>query len=143
MNSKEFFYRGAALGKEARTLPAQTYNQMHLLFQRSGSACLFIPIRNMQYQAIIDHEEVIFVDAHRRTQVEFSWQQFRPQARHCLTDPVPYQFVYYLKKAPGTMQRMQGEFSQVIQKMGQQRKNQEKHPQPDMNILHLPVEKES
>lgn len=137
MHTKETFYRGAALGNEPRSLPAATYNLMRLLFQHCGESCLFVPVRSMQYQAIIDQSEIIFVDAYRRTVVEFAWQKFNPQSRNSLTDPVPYQFVYYDKQALETMPRMQGEFMRFLYQFNerQQRNNPSQHSED--NIIQL------
>ncbi|MEE9328387.1 MAG: hypothetical protein V3U71_13960 [Cocleimonas sp.] len=48
---------------------------------------MFVPIRSMQYMAVIDREEVIFVYAHRREVIEFTWRRFNPQERNSLEDP--------------------------------------------------------
>ena len=83
---------------------------MRTLFHQCAQPCLFIPIRSMQYQAIVDDKEVAFVYAHRRSHIEFSWRHFQPQLRESLNDPVSYEFVYYDKQALETMQRIQSEF---------------------------------
>ena len=62
MGQKEVFYRGKKIGHEDRMLPAVTYNAMRLLIDYSDESSVFLPIRSMQYMAVIDHEEVIFVD---------------------------------------------------------------------------------
>lgn len=125
MEQIESFVRGEALGSESHTLPATIYNEMILLFHRSGGSCLFVPIRSMQYMAVIDNEEVIFVDSQRRKLVEFSWQKFSPQTRTSLEDPVSYEFVYYDMKAIETMKRAQMEFSKFIHQMSERLHEQE------------------
>jgi hypothetical protein len=110
MSYNESFYRGAPVAAEARLLPAEQYNAMRLLLDFSGQPCVFVPIRSMQYLAVIDAEEVIFVDSMRRREIEFSWRRFRPQTRQSLSDPVPYLFEYYQRQAPDTCKRAQGEF---------------------------------
>lgn len=106
MQEIESFERGEELGSEPRKLPAETYNTMRLLLDYSDSSCVFVPIRSMQYMAVIDREEIIFVDAiFARRSIEFSWHQFKPQKRSNLTDPVSYSFTYYNKKALETMKR--------------------------------------
>lgn len=111
MVDMEYFKTGDVLGIEQRSLPADTYNIMRTLFHQCQKACLFVPIRSMQYQAIIDETEIAFVYAHRRSYIEFVWRQFQPQQRNSLSDPVPYEFIYYDKRALETMQRMQVEFN--------------------------------
>jgi len=74
MQEIESFERGEELGSEPRKLPAETYNTMRLLLDYSDSSCVFVPIRSMQYMAVIDREEIIFVDAiFARRSIEFSW----------------------------------------------------------------------
>ncbi len=112
---KEIFRRGQAVAATDRALPSDTYNAMRLLLDYSDNSCVFVPIRSMQYMAVIDHEEVIFVDAiSARRLVEFSWQEFRPQDRNSLSEPVLYRFVCYDEKAEETMKRAQVEFSKSI-----------------------------
>ena len=106
----EYFSTGNVLGIEQRLLPASTYNVMRTLFHQCGKSCIFVPIRSMQYQAIIDDNEVSFVYIHRRSAIEFSWRSFKPQIRESLEDPVAYEFVYYDLQAIETMQRIQVEF---------------------------------
>lgn len=126
MRQIESFVRGEALGSEQRLLPAAVYNEMILLFHRRAGSCLFVPIRSMQYMAVIDNEEVIFVDSQRRTTIEFSWQKFTPQTRSSLDDPVTYEFVYYNKKALETMKRAQVEFAKFIHQMNEREIDQNK-----------------
>ncbi len=110
----ESFYTGDVLGVEARLLPANTYNVMRTVFHQCGRSCVFVPVRSMQYQAVIDEYGVVFVYIHRRSMVEFAWRNFKPQQRESLEDPVPYEFVYYDEQAQESMQRMQGEFHKYI-----------------------------
>ncbi len=110
----EIFYKGEELGVEQRLLPASTYNVMRTLFHQSNRDCVFVPVRSMQYQAIIDASEVVFVDAHRRSYVEFAWRKFMYHKRSNLQDPVPYEFVYYDQQALESMLRMQGEFHKFL-----------------------------
>ncbi len=119
---EETFYRDEALGREARTLPAQTYNLTRVLLAQSGRDCLFVPIRSMQYLAVIDHEEIIFVHREGRRMIELAWQKLDPHGRTCLDDPVPYEVVYYLPEGPETMKRLQGEFLKALQQLAARRR---------------------
>lgn len=115
MNTREDFYRKDEMGSEQRLLPAAVYNSTRLLLEHSEAACVFVPIRSMQYLAVIDHEEIIFVDAIAgRRHVEFAWRRFQPQVRSDLVSPVPYTFVHYEHKALETMRQAQGEFSRFV-----------------------------
>lgn len=107
-------YRNAELQREPRQLPAAVYNTAHLLLKHSKEGVVFVPIRSMQYLAVIDREEIIFLDAEQKSWVDIAWQNFRPQQRTALTEPVPYEVVYYNHDAKGTMQRLLGEFPPAL-----------------------------
>lgn len=107
-------YRTPPLSCDNRHLPAANYNLMHGLFARSPGA-VFVPIRPMQYLAIIDAEEVIFVDHLNKSEVEIAWRGFRPQSRQGIGEPVPYECCLYRLKGRETMGRLQGEFLRAMQ----------------------------
>ena len=106
--------RNTELERESRLLPAAAYNSAHLLLEHSKEGVVFVPIRSMQYLAVIDHEEIIFLDSAHKSWVEIAWQNFRPQQRSALDEPVPYEAVYYTPDARQTMQRMQVEFPPAL-----------------------------
>lgn len=107
-------YRDAELMRESRHLPAATYNLAQTLFSRSASGCLFVPIRSMQYLAILDAEEFVFLDGERKCWIDIAWQNFRPQLRTTLDDPVAFQVVYYRADSAQLMSRMQAELSRAL-----------------------------
>jgi len=103
-------YRDPEIKREKRTLPATTYNLAIQLFARCGAKSLFIPIRSMQYLAIIDREEFVFVDGERKCWVDIAWQNFHSHERESLDQPVEYEAVYYKEDQTDTMLRLQREF---------------------------------
>jgi len=107
-------YRDAELKRESLFLPATVYNTAHLLLEHSKEGVVFVPIRNMQYLAVIDFEEIIFLDSENKSWVAIAWQNFRPQRRNALAEPVPYQAVYYTPDAKETMKRLLVEFPQAL-----------------------------
>jgi hypothetical protein len=109
------FIRGEEISRDPRSIPADLYNKIHLLFARAHGEHLFVPIRSMQYLAIIDNEEIIFVDGQGPRNIEFAWQSFRPQERDDLRGPVSYQCVIYEARAEQTMQRLPGEFFAALE----------------------------
>jgi hypothetical protein len=111
---EETFYRPSEVAHEPRTLPAETYNLAHLLLARAHHNCVFVPIRAMQYLAVIDAEEFIFVDREGRRMIDVAWREFQPQTRASLTDPVPYHAVYYSNTARQIMPRLHGEFRKAL-----------------------------
>lgn len=122
MSDRESFYRGDPVSSTQRTLPAEIYNAMRLLFESCGEEAMFVPVRSMQYLAVIDREEVIFVDRHRARQIEFAWQNFRPQLRQGLGDAVPYTLVCYEESAAETMKRALWEFYGALRQLAERRR---------------------
>lgn len=103
-------YRSIELQREPRYLPATTYNTARLLLDHSTEGIVFVPMRNLQYLAVIDDEEIVFLDSANKTWIDIAWQHFRPQQRTALTDPVHYEAVYYRTEAKQIMQRLLSEF---------------------------------
>lgn len=119
---QESFYRGNPLKTEARDLPWQTYNLAYTLLKKSGEASLFVPIRSMQYLAVLDAEEFIFVDSIVGRAVSIAWRGFKPSGRKSLTDPVPYTAVFYHLDAAETMKRLQADFLKALQLLAERQK---------------------
>ncbi|MHB1238094.1 MAG: hypothetical protein ACYCY7_11105 [Gallionella sp.] len=108
-------YRDTELQREPRQLPAKIYNTAHLLLEHSREGVVFVPIRTMQYLAVIDREEIIFLSGEHKNRVEIAWQNFHPQRRETLTGPVPYDAVYYKPNTNETMRRLHAEFLPALQ----------------------------
>lgn len=113
--SEEVFYRPEEVAREKRTLPAAFYNLAKILVGRSLSGHVFVPIRSMQYLAILDGQEFIFVDGAGNRSIEISWCNFMPSTRNSLEDAVPFEAVYYSPQAHETMKRLQGDFSRALE----------------------------
>jgi len=111
---EETFYRRGEVARESRVLPAATYNLAHVLLARAVNGCLFVPIRSMQYLAVLDKEEFIFVDREGGRMIEIAWKHFQPGERTALDAPVSYEAVYYSASGVQTMQRLQGEFHKAL-----------------------------
>lgn len=108
-------HRDPEINREARYLPASTYNLAITLLSRCPTRHLFIPIRSMQYMAIIDSEEFVFIDGERKCWVDIAWQNFKPHVRDALDQPVAYQAVYYRDNMSAVMARLQSEFPAALQ----------------------------
>jgi len=109
------FERGAEIGREIRQLPAEYYRKILLLFSRSRGSSLFVPIRSMQYLAIVDSEEIVFVDGQGPRLIELAWRDFQPGERQDLRAPVTYTCVYYEQKGNAAMARLQAEFFKALE----------------------------
>jgi hypothetical protein len=121
---EERFYREQEIARLPDFLPAATYNLAHTLLARAG-LCLFVPIRSLQYMAVLDAEEFIFVDSQNKAWVELAWQRFRPQARSALDERVPFEVVHYAPQAAETMKRLPGEFHQALRVLAERERPQQ------------------
>ncbi|MHB8551406.1 MAG: hypothetical protein ACYDB8_10655 [Acidiferrobacterales bacterium] len=110
----EVFFRSQEIERTERSLPGASYNLIFRLFRRAAADCLFVPIRTMQYLAVVDDQEIIFADGAGNRSIELAWQNFQPRTRSALTDAVPYDAVYYAPGAAKTMLRLQGEFHRAL-----------------------------
>ncbi len=110
-------YRDTEVSREHRQLTATVYNLALTQLARSASGNLFIPIRSMQYLAILDKEELVFLDGERKCWIDIAWRNFKPQARLSLEDPVQYEAVYYHPDAALMMSRLQSELPRALQEL--------------------------
>ncbi len=122
----ETFERERPLVRIASALPAASYNLARILLADSNVGCVFVPLRSMQYLAVIDREEIIFVDSQYKRWVEVAWQAFRPHDRRALDQPVVYEAVFYTPDGAEVQRRLQGEFHRALEQQMQRRP----HPYP-------------
>ena len=106
-------YREDALSRTPGALPAATYNLMHSLLAR-GRGPLFVPLRAMQVLAIVDAEEVVFLDHNVKNRVELAWERFHPQARAALDAPTPFELAVYSAAGLELAPRLPREFHQAL-----------------------------
>lgn len=106
-------YRDPPLASVTSLLPAATYNLTRTLLARTEGV-LFVPIRSMQFLAIVDAEEIVFVDHLQKSLAVVSWQGFRPQMRSALDEPVSYTAVYYREDGAELMRRLQVELPKAL-----------------------------
>jgi hypothetical protein len=126
MRSRETFFRARELKRESRMLPAETYNLAKILRLRSGEASLFVPIRSLLYLAVVDENEIVFLDGTvSHNNILLAWQRFRPQERTGLDEPLPYETVYYADEMLGIMPRLQGEFHKALRQIRETRRGGE------------------
>ena len=136
MNGFETFYRGEPIEARELTLPARIYNLARVALQRSDRDCVFVPIRSMLFMAVIDAEEIIFVDIEAKRLVEVAWTRFRPQVRESLDAPVPYRLEIYLEKGRESAERLQGEFAKALEEMEKRHLNRQQG-EPSGEVLPL------
>jgi hypothetical protein len=110
-------YRDTEVSTEHRQFSAMVYNLAWTQLARSAAGTLFIPIRSMQYLAILDKEELVFLDGERKCWIDIAWRNFKPQSRLTLDDPVDYDAVYYRPDAVAIMSRLQAELPRALQEL--------------------------
>ena len=110
-------YREDPILRETRHLPADVYNLAHLLLAHSDRPCVFVPIRSMQYLAVIDQEEIVFVDRELPSQVQIAWQAFHRQERNALDERIEFETAYYTQESLQLMARLMSEFPRAMQIM--------------------------
>lgn len=118
----ETFFRPGEVAREQLNLPAPLFNRCVLLLNRSATRNVFIPVRSMQYQAVIDDDEIIFVDnqgyavqdGEGGRLIILAWQVPMHSARDSLSEPVPIDVVYYIRNDHDTHRRLIGEFPKAM-----------------------------
>ena len=118
----ETFFRPEEVGREHINLPAPLFNRCVLLLNHSTTGNVFIPVRSMQYQAVIDDDEIIFVDNQGYAVQDgkggrliiLAWQVPLHNTRDSLNEPVPIEVVYYVRHDHDIHRRLIGELPKAI-----------------------------
>ena len=124
--TRETFFRPGEVRRDSSALPAPIYNQCRRLLGRAERGCVFVPIRDMQFVAVIDAEEVIFVDSQTGHMVLnglggrpilLSWRFGSPAERDSLHAPVSFEVIYYRKGLDEVQRRLPGAFNKALQRL--------------------------
>lgn len=130
----ETFFRPQEVARQESAIPAALYNICQRLLRRIGADCLFVPIRSMQYQAIIDRGEIIFVDnqggyAYQDGQggrlIRIAWEPRPPDKRESLIESIPCHIVFYFPDLKETQLRLVGEFTRTLEQIEQREREQQ------------------
>ena len=121
----EVFFRPDEIARERLTLPAALYNQCRLMLSRCNYEHIFVPVRSLQIQSVIDQEEVIFVDnqayAVRDGEggklIKLAWVFRHADRGDDLNAPAPIELVYYTEDARELHTRLVGEFRKALDLM--------------------------
>jgi hypothetical protein len=127
----ETFFRPPELARERVNLPASLCNRCLLLLSRADSRHVFVPVRSMQYQAIIDAAEIIFVDnqgyavseGHGGRLIVLAWDVALRSSRDSLTAPVPIEIVYYNSSGHEIHRRLMSEFPKALERCEDKQKD--------------------
>jgi hypothetical protein len=122
---RETFFRPPEYSRVESALPAPVYNALQLLLRRHDSESLFIPVRSMQFQAVVGRSEVLFVDSHGGYAhkdgvggrlIRLAWRPVPPAGRDSLDAPVPCTILYYFPDLRETQMRLMSEFPPVLER---------------------------
>lgn len=130
-DTQSFFTPDEFSSQESRIASA-TYNLAHVLFNRSHSSHLFIPIRSLQYLAIIEKDAFWFVDsmayAVREDEggrlIKISWHPLiTANKREGLTQHMDCRVVFYGEDMSETQTRLNSEFYQAMLQIDQRHRD--------------------
>ena len=118
----ERFFRAEPFASITTTLPAVLFNRLRLLQSRCSGDPLFVPVRAMQYLAVADGDEVIFVDSQAYTVsggeggrlIMLSWVFVQGASRDSLDQPVPVRVLYHQPQGEAAQKRMVVEFGKAL-----------------------------
>jgi len=122
---RETFFRPPEHSRRQSALRAALYNALQLLLRRHEGGSLFVPIRSMQYLAVVEREEVIFVDsqggyAHQDGEggriIRIAWRPAPPEQRASLSEPVPCEVVFYFPDLKEVQWRLMSELPPVLER---------------------------
>lgn len=130
-DTQSFFTPDEFFCQKTRLL-SQTYNLAHILLNRSQSSHLFIPIRSLQYLAIIEKTTFWFVDslayAVRADEggrlIRVSWHPLiNANQREGLNQNMDCRVVFYGGDMSEIQNRLNSEFYQSMQQIDQRHRN--------------------
>lgn len=136
----ETFFRPPEYSREQSAIPATLYNTMRTLLRQRGAHYVFVPIRTMQYLAVVERTEVIFVDAlggyayqdgEGGRLIQLAWRL--QGVRDSLCTPVDCEIVYYFKDLKAVHRRLASEFSAAL--ADTQRRYQDRAAKQPVRIL--------
>ncbi len=125
-------------------VPANIYNLYHSLQARSLTGNVFIPIRSLQFMAVLDKNEIVFVDSQSYATSEdeggrlilIAWKFAASHDRDALSDPMPCEVVFYETRNSDLQLRLISEFRQAMELIDQRYRDR-KLPTEGAKILSL------
>ena len=123
---------------------SETFNLAHTLLNRTHSPHVFVPIRSLQYLAVIESQDIYFVDSQAYAvngneggrMITISWHTGAQQERESLEQNIPMEVIFYDQDMKDIQIRMCREFYQAMQQMDQ-RYRDEQIPPEGANIIKL------
>jgi hypothetical protein len=140
----EKFFLPPEVDRQAWSVPSEIYNLYRSLLSKSLTGNVFVPIRSMQFLAVMDKNEIIFVDSQSYAVsgdeggrlILIAWKFQGAHDREALTDPVPCEVVYYARKDKDTQLRLVHDFRNALEQLDQ-RYRDEQMPEEGAKIINL------
>ncbi len=123
---------------------AETYNLAHTLLNRSDSEYVFVPIRSMQYLAVIEGHDIWFVDSlayavnenEGGRLITISWHTNPKMERNALIENTPIEIIFYQKHISEIQLRLSSEFHRAMLLVDERYRDQQ-IPDEGARIIHL------
>lgn len=123
----ETFFLPDAVGEQSWTLPADIYNLSRTLLGRSEFNCAFVPIRSMQFLAVLTRDEIVFVDSQAYAVhgneggrlIVLAWKFDAGCAREALDQPCPCRVVYYCNNGKELQMRVITAYREALLQLDQ------------------------
>jgi hypothetical protein len=119
---RQTFFRPEEVAREQVNIRADLFNRCRLALNHSDTECAFVPVRSMQFQAVISRNEIIYVDNQGyRVQddqggrlIVLAWDLTAADRRESITDPVPIKIIYFHENLRDIQRRLIGEFPTAL-----------------------------
>ena len=129
----ETFFLPDEVGRCESCIPADLYNLACTLFKRSEFGCVFVPIRHMQFLAVITENEIDFVDSHAYAYnqdeggrlIMLAWKFKNTKQRVSLNDPVECDVLFYHPDSSELQSRLIGCFRDSLKLLDQRFRDME------------------
>lgn len=126
------------------TMRSETYNLAHTLLNRTQSNHVFVPIRNLQYLAVIDGNDIYFVDSQAYAvndneggrMITISWHPSADTERESLEQNIPMKIIFYDQDMKDIQVRLCRELYEAMLQMDQ-RYRDEQIPAEGARIIDL------
>lgn len=140
----ETFFLPNEVKRKSWSVPAEIYNLYYSLRSQCQTGHVFVPIRSMQFMAVLDKNEIVFVDSQSYAVskdeggrlILIAWKFSGSRDRDALTDPVPCEVVFYERENKDLQLRLISEFRQAMELLDQ-RYRDEQLPAKGAKILTL------
>ena len=128
----ETFFLPKEVNRKAWLVPAEIYNLYHSLYARNEVGHVFVPIRDLQFMAVLDKNEIVFVDSQSYAVskgkdgdneggrlILIAWQFPVSHDRDSLDEAMPCEVVFYDKENSDLQLRLILAFREAMELMDQ------------------------